>query len=272
MNTAGLIFSGWLIVAASMFGLWMVAFRQKNAGWVDVGWSLTLVLLVAWFAVWSDGVLSRRILYAALVGAWGLRLAFHILKRLGKESHEDPRYAYLRDHWQGHADRNFFLFFQAQGLANVLLAIPILVLMRFSPGDLTPFDLAGIGLILAAVAGETLSDRQLAAFRADPANRGKTCRVGLWGYSRHPNYFFEWMHWVGYPVLGLSLFQSGAGVWWPVTLLGPLVMLVLLLQFTGIPYTEKQALKSRGEDYRRYQREVSAFFPWFPKKPDQTPL
>ena len=110
---------------------------------------------------------------------------------------------------------------------------------------------------LVAVGGEALADRQLSAHKADPANRGKTCRKGLWRYSRHPNYFFEFVHWFAYLALAV-----GAGPW-PVALcaLGPVVMFVFLYRFTGIPYTEQQALRSRGEDYAQYQRTTSAFFP-----------
>ncbi len=94
---------------------------------------------------------------------------------------------------------------------------------------------------------------------APPANRGRTCRRGLWRYSRHPNYFFEWLHWWAY-----ALIAWGAAFVW-VTVAAPFVMLVFVLFISGIPPTEARALASRGEDYRRYQRETSAFFPWFPK-------
>lgn len=265
MTIATIVFSGWLLVACCFYLLWKRSVREANAGWVDVGWSLTLVLLVVWYAVWVDGVVWRRAMYLLIAGLWGIRLGFHILRRLLREDHEDPRYAYLRGHWGKAADRKFFFFFQAQGIANLLLAAPILLLMHLPRKDLSVFDLLGIILIGLAVYGESVADRQLARWKADPANKGKTCRTGLWGVSRHPNYFFEWLHWVGYPVLGLGLLGTALAAWWPLTLLGPAVMFLLLVQFTGIPYTEKQAIKSRGEDYRRYQREVSAFFPWFPK-------
>ena len=266
MDLPLLILSGWLLVALVFVLLWILAVRQENAGWVDVGWSFTLVLLVGWYAVWLDGEPWRRLFYFLIASFWGLRLAFHIFKRLLDEEKEDPRYRHLREHWGSAADRNFLFFFQAQGLANVILTAPILLLMRNPRSDLTLFDILGLLVILGAVAGETIADRQLARWKADPANKGRTCRRGLWAVSRHPNYFFEWLHWMGYPVLGLSLLGTALAVWWPVTLLGPVIMFILLLQFTGIPYTEKQALKSRGDDYRRYQREVSAFFPWFVKK------
>ncbi|MGC9452290.1 MAG: DUF1295 domain-containing protein [Oceanipulchritudo sp.] len=259
------ILSGWLLVAVVFFLLWRVAVVQRNAGWVDVGWSFTLVLLVGWYALWTEGVPWRRGFYLVLAGFWGLRLAWHILHRLLREEYEDPRYRELRRHWGMSADGKFFFFYQAQGLANLLLTAPILLLMHNPRTGLHLFDVLGALLMAGAVAGETVADRQLERWKADPRNTGKTCRQGLWAVSRHPNYFFEWLHWMGYPVLGLALLGTPLAAWWPLTLLGPAVMLVLLLQFTGIPYTEKQALRSRGEDYRKYQREVSKFFPWFVK-------
>jgi steroid 5-alpha reductase family enzyme len=108
---------------------------------------------------------------------------------------------------------------------------------------------------VVSIAGEVAADRQLAAWRADPANAGKTCRAGLWNLSRHPNYFFEWLHWVGWSVIAL-----GSPTGW-VALFVPVFLLALLFRVTGIPETEAQALRSRGEDYRRYQQEVSVFVP-----------
>ncbi|MGH8164637.1 MAG: DUF1295 domain-containing protein, partial [Rhodanobacteraceae bacterium] len=110
-----------------------------------------------------------------------------------------------------------------------------------------------------SVFGETIADRQLARFRANPANDGKTCREGLWRYSRHPNYFFEWLHWFAYVALAI-----GSPLWW-LALAGPVVMFVFLRFISGIPYTEAQALRTRGDDYRAYQHDTSMLFPWFPK-------
>ncbi len=265
MTIPFIVLSGWALVALCFLALWILAVRRRNAGWVDVGWSFSLVLLVGWYALQADGVPWRRLFYFLLVAFWGCRLGWMILRRLLREASEDPRYRFLRDHWGKRADLRFFFFFQAQGVANLLLAAPFLLLMHLPRPAPVAADFLGTALILLAVVGETIADRQLAHWKADPANKGRTCRRGLWGVSRHPNYFFEWLHWTGYPVLGLALLGTPLAVWWPLTLLGPVVMLVLLVQVTGIPYTEKQSLKSRGDDYRAYQREVSAFFPWFPK-------
>ena len=149
-------------------------------------------------------------------------------------------------------------------MANLLLTAPVILLV-YNPNPLGWWDWAGASLLVLAVIGERIADNQLAEWRSRPENKGKTCRAGLWAWSRHPNYFFEWFHWVAYPVMGLSLIGTGLAGWWPVTLLGPAVMLFLLTRGTGIPYTEQQAMRSRGEDYRRYQEEVSPFIPWPPK-------
>jgi len=116
-------------------------------------------------------------------------------------------------------------------------------------------------VFFGSVSMEALADLQLKRFRADPANKGKVCDVGLWAWSRHPNYFFEWLHWFAYVFLAI-------GTPWPVawlSLLGPVLMLVSLYWVTGIPFVEAQAVRSRGDDYRDYQRTTSAFIPWFPK-------
>ncbi|RBH34993.1 DUF1295 domain-containing protein, partial [Xanthomonas oryzae] len=162
----------------------------------------------------------------------------------------------LRAHWNG-SQRKFLGFFLAQAMVVVLFAVPFLAAASNPRTGWSVWTSIAIAVWLIAVGGEALADRQLSAHKANPANGGKTCRTGLWRYSRHPNYFFEFVHWFAYLALAV-----GAGPW-PVALcaLGPVVMFVFLYRFTGIPYTEQQALRSRGEDYARYQRSTSAFFP-----------
>jgi steroid 5-alpha reductase family enzyme len=152
-----------------------------------------------------------------------------------------------------------FLFFQVQALWAVMFALPVAAASLAPRPGLDAWDAAGLVVWLAAIGGEWLADRQLARFRADPANRGRVCRDGLWRWSRHPNYFFEWLHWPAYVLIGV-----GSAYWW-VTLAGVVVMYVFLNYVTGVPFTEQQALRSRGEAYREYQRSTSRFFPLPPK-------
>jgi protein-S-isoprenylcysteine O-methyltransferase Ste14 len=153
----------------------------------------------------------------------------------------------------------FFAFFMAQAGFTALLSLPFFVASRNPLPDFTAWIAAGVAIWTVAVAGESIADVQLARFRAEPANAGKTCRAGLWRYSRHPNYFFEWLHWFAYVFIAVGA-EHAALTW-----LGPALMLLALCWFTGIPYVEAQALRSRGEDYRRYQQETSRFLPWFPR-------
>jgi len=260
LSGLGFFLAGWAVAALLMLVAWVVQWRRQDAGVVDFTWAAGMGLLALAYALLAEGDPLRRGILALLAGGWALRLASHILfdRLLGKA--EDGRYQRLRAHWHTRTQYKFFAFFQAQALLTAVFAVPFLVVAT-TPGPLPlPALLAALLIGLLAIGGEALADRQLAAWRANPANRGRSCRAGLWRYSRHPNYFCEWLHWWSYPLLAW-----GAAYGW-LTLLGPLLMLYTLLRVTGIPYTEQQALASRGDDYRAYQRSTSAFFPWFPKK------
>ena len=215
-------------------------------------------MAACFYAATGTGDVGRRVLLALLGGTWGLRLALYLIMRsVGRP--EDGRYAILRKKWGDSASRSFFFFYQAQASWVVLFAIPFLVVSRNARPLWVWYDFVAVAIWIAAVAGEAVADAQLNRFRAKTDQQGKTCRIGLWKYSRHPNYFFEWLHWFTYVLLAIGW------KWWWVSLSGPVVMLLFLYKVTGIPYTEKRALQSRGDDYRRYQQSTSSFIPWFPK-------
>ncbi len=252
----------WLLaVAAQSLGWWWQK-RHSNAGMVDVVWSAGVGGAAVVAAVLGDGAVLPRVLLAMLGGIWGLRLAGHLLHRVLGEP-EDGRYAHLRKAF-GQDQRKWFAFFQLQALLIVLFALPFIAVARNPSAGLTPWIIAGIAFWLLSVLGEAIADRQLARFRANPANKGHTCRDGLWRYSRHPNYFFEWLHWFAYVCLAI-----GSPLWW-LAWAGPVVMFVFLRWVSGIPYTEAQALRTRGVDYRNYQQTTPMLFPWFPNHPDKT--
>jgi steroid 5-alpha reductase family enzyme len=256
----GLVVWGFVATAIGMALLWARQLRTRNATSVDVAWSLALGLLAVAYAFLADGEPARRILVAVVAGAWAFRLAGYLyFARVRHESEEDGRYRAMRTHWGARAPLGFFVVYQAQAFLAALFSTFFLMAMT-RPGPLDVLDVAGVLVALIAIGGELVADRQLARWRADPANRGRTCRAGLWRYSRHPNYFFEWVHWWAYVLI------AWGAPWWWATLFGPGLMLLFVYRITGIPYTERQALKSRGEDYRAYQRTTSAFIPWFPKE------
>jgi steroid 5-alpha reductase family enzyme len=246
--------------AVVMTGVWELQRRTRNAGYVDVAWAALMAFAALWYGLVGDGAWLPRLVTALLAATWGFRLSLHLLNRVLHEP-EDGRYRHLREHWDGDQAK-FYGFFLFQAGLTALFSVPFFIASRNPVEGFTPAVALGIAIWIVALGGETIADRQLAAFRADPANRGRTCRAGLWRYSRHPNYFFEWLHWFAYVALSI-----GAPAWWW-SLLGPVLMLVSLVFVTGIPFVEQQALRSRGDDYRRYQRETSAFIPWFPRRID----
>jgi len=254
MNTIVLL--GWSILAVALSGLWLRQLKTKNATSVDVAWSAGLAFLALLYPWFGDGDIWRRVLVSALGAVWAFRLAWYLLTdRVLKHTDEDGRYKAMRAELGPRAPLVFFLFYQGQAAVAVLFSLPMLAAMQ-GP-SLGPFAVLGIVVWIGAVTGESIADAQLARFRADPANKGLACRDGLWWYSRHPNYFFEWVHWWAYVLIG-----EGAALTW----LGPVMMLVFLFRITGIPHTERQALRSRGDAYRHYQETTSVFFPWPPKE------
>jgi len=244
---------------ALMTLLWFVQRRTKNAGIVDVAWAGSTGALGVFFAITSGGDPLRRVLAGVMIGLWSLRLTAYLFRRVVGHP-EEGRYAKMRRDWGEKADHRLFRFYQTQAAAALVFALPVLV-ASWNETALEP--IAGGASVLIWLVGMTnliVADRQLERFKADPANRGRTCRRGLWRYSRHPNYFFEWIHWWAYAPLAW-----GAAFGW-VALAVPMLLLYFVLLVTGIPPTEAQALASRSEDYRRYQKTTSPFFPWFPKK------
>lgn len=254
--------TGWAAAAVLMVVLWSIQRRTHNAGIVDVAWSFATGLLGAWFALWASGHGPRRVLVGALAAVWGVRLGVHLWRRVMSEA-EDGRYRMLREQWGEHAQRNLFVFFQIQAGWAVMFAAPMLVAAMNPRAPLGWIDAAGLLVWIVALAGESIADRQLDRFRRRDRDEGRAkevCRAGLWRYSRHPNYFFEWVHWWAY-----VLFAVGWSWGW-LAMFGPVVMLVFLLRITGIPMTEKRAIASRGDAYREYQRTTNKFFPGPPKR------
>jgi steroid 5-alpha reductase family enzyme len=249
-----------LLPIALMAVLWAIHLRIRNAAIVDFGWAFGLALLALWYAAVGPGYAPRRWLMATLAGLWGFRLAFYLLRDRVIGQPEEGRYQQLRRQWKTNLPLKFFFFFEFQALLCVALSLPFFLAARNPAEELSLLEYGAAALWLIAFLGEATADAQLARFKADPANRGKVCRAGLWNYSRHPNYFFEWLIWVSF-----ALFAS-ASPWGWTAWFAPALMLYFLFRVTGIPATEAQALRSRGEAYRRYQETTSAFVPWFPRK------
>jgi steroid 5-alpha reductase family enzyme len=243
---------------AAFLVAWARQLRTRDATSVDVLWTLGIAATTGFHALVSGGWLPRRILVVILVSAWAGRLTAHLARRIGRG--EDSRYAELRRRAGARAPSVFLAVYLLQAALVVALGLVFVPLLRASEAGWRANDALAVALFAAALLGESAADRQLQRWRNDPAHRGRACRTGLWRLSRHPNYFFEWLHWCAYPLLGLGL-AHGAWLW-----LAPAGMFLLMRFVTGVPPAEAQALRSRGEDYREYQRTTNAFFP-LPRRP-----
>ena len=248
------------IIVALMFVLWLIHLPLRNAAVIDVGWALGLAVLALYYAYAGPGYKPRKYALAVMVGFWGFRLAVYLLFSRVIGHPEEGRYVQLRKEWKRHLGLRFLFFFEFQALLDVILSTPFLIAALNPHAPLGFLENFGAGIWLVSMIGEGIADRQLYYFKKNPENASKTCREGLWKYSRHPNYFFDWMTWVGYAVFALG------SPWGWIGLISPALVLYFLLDVTGIPATEAQALRSRGDEYREYQRTTSSFVPWFPKK------
>ena len=246
------------IAVAAKTVAWLIQLRTRNGGLVDAVWALTLGGLAVFYAVVGDAPAPVRVATGVMGGLWGLRLAVHLFVRnWGKP--EDWRYARFRAEWGARADHHMFWFFQFQNLFTLMLSASAFLPLTFgyhAPPAIA-FVVAG-AVWIVSVAGEGIADRQMERFRADPSNRGRVCRSGLWRWSRHPNYFFECLHWFAYVVLAWGM--SG----WGWTLLAPVVMAFLLLKLSGMPLMEAEMIR-RKPDYADYVRTTSALIPLPPR-------
>ena len=152
-----------------------------------------------------------------------------------------------------------FAFLQLQALSGALLIATMALAAHYPAAGLRLADLLALGLLGLSILGEGAADRQLRLFRAYPANRGRVCEVGLWSWSRHPNYFFEWLGWVAYALMAIDLTGAYPLGW--LALSGPAFIYYLLRHVSGVPLLEVSMVASRGDAYRAYQARVSPFFP-----------
>ena len=255
----GLLVVGAILASSAMALMWVIQVRIRDASHVDVAWAVLIAGCAIAYALLADGDVGHRVLAAALASIWGFRLGGYLLfnRVLGKE--EDGRYQELRRRWSPHANRNFFVFFQAQALFVVFFSLPFAFISVETESGFGGLVWIGIAVWAIGNVGTIVSDRQLAKWRTNPENKGKTARGGLLGWSRHPNYFFEWVNWCG------NALVASATPWGWIAWLVPAGLLYLLFKVTGIPETEAQALRSRA-DYAEYQRTTSVFVPLPPKR------
>jgi len=248
-----------VLAICSMAVAFFLSLKLDFFSLVDAAWSYSFALTAA-ILFFLNPLLDSRLAFFAMIIIWSLRLGWHLTRRLW--SHyptEDSRYVALKNKWKEHLVAHFSLFFLLQGATIFILSLPIVLVSTssYSPFGLWSFACASLWLV--GICGEALADKQLLRFRSDENNQGKVCDVGLWHFSRHPNYFCEWIIWCSFGLFAFSNTQS------LLCFISPLIMFMLLNFVSGVPIAEVQSLKSKGILYAEYQKRTSRFFPWFPK-------
>jgi steroid 5-alpha reductase family enzyme len=245
-----------VLLLALFLATWWLSQRLDNYSLVDVTWSLAFAPVVILYASTGTGWAPRRLVIAALVATWSLRLGLYLWGRVARHHpKEDARYAILRQDWAPHLPRTFLFFFLAQAALVWLLTLPVYLICSNASGRYSAWEIAGAVLWFVALFGEGLADAQLKQFKHSNSDPHAVCQQGLWHYSRHPNYFFQSLLWWGLFLMALPQ------PWGWLTLLAPLSMLYFLLRVTGIPLTEQLAVASKGAAYQHYQQTTSAFLP-----------
>ncbi len=246
-------------VVALQVGVWVLSIRRRDASIVDIAWGLSFTLIAAVGAAVGDGVPWRSWLLVGLVAAWGVRLAAYLARR-NLPHGEDPRYRAMRSrHPNDFVRWSLYSIFLLQAVLAWVVALPVTLAMTDpTPEGLTPLTVVGVGLWGVGLFFEAVGDRQLARFKADPANRGLVMDQGLWRYTRHPNYFGDFCVWWGLFVVAA---ETGRGLF---GVIGPIVMTVLLTRVSGKDLLEKTITRRRPA-YADYIRRTNAFFPGRPK-------
>ena len=257
--TADVLLATAAAIAALMGAMWVVSLLVRDASIVDIVWGLGFVVVAGVSLATGDGWSTRSQLLFVLVAVWGLRLAGYLAWRnLGHG--EDQRYQAMRRHW---GERfwwvSFFQVFLLQGVLMWIVSLPVqLAATAAEPTMFGALAYLGVAVWFVGLLFETLGDAQLARFKADPDNAGRVMDVGLWRYTRHPNYFGDFCVWWG---LFLVAAEAAPARW---GIVGPIIMSVLLLRVSGVALLEKTIVKRRPA-YEDYIARTSAFFPRPPK-------
>jgi steroid 5-alpha reductase family enzyme len=245
-------------LAAYVLAVWLLSLPLHDVSIIDPAWGAGFVI-VTWVTFGlGNGCLGRRLLLAVVVSIWGLRLASYLAVRRVRAGAEDSRYAELRER---HGARfplvSLVSVFLLQGLLMWIVSLPLQASAP-RPDRLGPLDWIGAAVWAIGLLSESIGDLQMARFKADQSNRGRIMDRGLWRYTRHPNYFGDFLVWWGIYLIALST----GSAWWSVA--GPLVMSTLLIRVSGKGHLEKRMLSRPG--YAEYVERTSGFVPLPPRR------
>jgi len=255
-----------IVIEGLMLLFWIIYLVQKQINALDVAWGLSFMMSGLIYYILGEGYPWRKLLIFLIVSVWSLRLVNYYIKRF-QMGQDDRRYLAMLDNCKvafftqiGNLKLKIFCLFILQGLLVTILSLPFALMVQNQAPFFSTFEVFGLLIWMGGLIGETVADSQLHAFKQNSNNVSRVCEEGLWKYSRHPNYFFEWLVWIGYSLMALSSPMGWLGI------VSPILIVYLLLKVSGIPYAEEEALRTKGDAYRDYQQKTSAFFPWFRKK------
>jgi steroid 5-alpha reductase family enzyme len=253
-----LVLEAWVIASLIMLVLWLIYLYKDDPSIVDIGWGISIGCAASWMYYSVPELGLRQLVLLFFVTCWSLRLSTLLIARMLK-GQKDKRYFELSSIWQNRIRWKYFLFFQAQALSVAVLVVPFALVYLATELSWTSWDTVGVAVFTIGLFGEAIADQQMVHFRSKAGTEKNVCDIGLWRYSRHPNYFFEWLIWISYALLGMNHVTGLVG--W----ISPTVILISILKITGIPPTEERLIASKGDAYREYQRTTSPFIPLPPK-------
>lgn len=245
-----------LAVAALMGAVWLWSLKRRDVSMVDAFWAPGFALIAWTLLILTRNVTPFTLLLVFLTTFWAIRLGTYLASRWLFHAEEDRRYAAMRAH---HGERfgrvSLYTVFGLQAALMWLIALPLqLAILTVPSPTLGVLGFLGAALFLIGFSLEAAADAQLHAFKADTANEDKVMESGLWGWSRHPNYFGNAVLWWG---LFLAAAEAEAARW---AFLAPALMTFLLLRVSGVRLLEKTIAKRRP-DYESYKTRVNAFVP-----------
>ncbi len=244
-----------IIVTVCFIAVWAWQLKSKNAGVVDAVWGVIFPIQAVVYYISIANFSIKNLIVLSIISFWGLRLGIYLaVRNIGKP--EDKRYAQIRIESGGKANQKILVFYLVQVFLAIILFIPVYFIFQNLRSEFSIFDYLGIALFAIAAIGEASADEQLRVFKSKPENNGQIMNQGLWYYSRHPNYFFEWIAWVSISILSLNV------AWGSLAIICPVTMYVLLTKGTGIRMTEATILTTKSEKYKIYMASTSPFFPW----------
>lgn len=244
----------WVSVIVLMIFAWLILLIKNNPGVVDVFWSMAITLSALIFSL-QEPTNSVKIIFQILLVIWAIRLAGYLFLKRVLPQHIDKRYSDLSEQWKGSKNIGFLINFQLQGILAIGIACSFIFINQINTVNTS--TIIAICIICCGIIGESIADYQLQQFKQ--LNKGSVCNIGLWSWSRHPNYFFEWLIWIGFAIAGLGVTLGWVGFF------SPALLLFIFLKITA-PITEAGSVKSRGQDYLNYQKKTSMLIPWPPKK------